>query len=216
MRKKSKKILVLFGTLFIALLIIPAGFLQAITVGESIFNGGDYGLQNKEFEELNNAWVLTSGNKYLYGSGRINNCWKVVSTTSTLLVSQGLEAQEINFAKGKDFGFRCFLKGTRSGDTFRARIKYRYYYYQYVNDPLPPVIKNTNTKKHDAHFQNPTTKGYIKVYTTKYAYGNWVGTSNESSKPWVMAAVMKKLPSTTISMSVELEIKNANGYKPTV
>lgn len=207
MKKGYKKLLVFSGTIFIALLIIPVSFLHAYTIGESVFNGGDYGLKNKEFEKYNNDWIISPGSKTLSSSGRINKCWKVQSSSSTTLIYQGLNSQELQFAKGKNFGFRCYLKGTKSGDTFRARIKYRYYYYRYIDGPF------LNIKKMDTQYQNKYITGIrIKEYITKYAYGNWEEISDAYNKPWVMTSVMKKLPSTTVSMSVEIQIKNTDGH----
>ncbi len=211
MNKRYKKLLIFSGTIFIALLIIPVSFLHAYSVGESVFNGGDYGLKNKEFEKLNNDWAISPGSKTLSSSGRINKCWKIQGSSSTTLISQVLNSQELKFAKGKNFGFRCYLKGTKSGDTFRARIKYRYYYYRYIHGPY------RNNQNLDDQYLDKNIKGIrIKVYSTKYAYGNWEEISDKSSKPWVMTSVMKNLPSTTVSMSVEIEIKNTDGQRTSI
>lgn len=113
MKKVLRKRLFVIIALFVALVIISSTLTQGYTVGESTFNGGTYGLKDKEFKEGTAFWKLSSGTGTPYSYGRIGECLKVSSGSSYAKVYQELASQEVNYAKGRYLGFVSYLKGTQ-------------------------------------------------------------------------------------------------------
>lgn len=120
--------------------------ISAYSIGGATFNGGTYGLKDKTFDEGTKYWSLSSGSGEKYSSGRIGNCLKIGSSSSSTTMSQVLSSQELKFSRGRTLAFYIYFKGTQKGDIARARIrcKFKFWYWTWTTIEYGDFMSKSN------------------------------------------------------------------------
>ncbi|MHA2474064.1 MAG: hypothetical protein ACXAES_12625, partial [Promethearchaeota archaeon] len=141
--------------------------ISAYSVGEATFNGGSYGLKDKTFDEGTKHWSLSSGSGVKVSSGRVGNCLKIRSSSSSTTMSQVLSPQELKFSRGRTLAFYINFKGTQEGDIGRARIrcKYQFWYWTWTHIEYGDFISKSDENSKQWVFV--AVKGYISTYTVE-------------------------------------------------
>ncbi len=141
--------------------------ISAYSVGEATFNGGSYGLKDKTFDEGTKHWSLSSGSGVKVSSGRVGNCLKIRSSSSSTTMSQVLSPQELKFSRGRTLAFYIYFKGTQEGDIARARIrcKYQFWYWTWTHIEYGDLISKSDENSEQWVFV--AVKGYISTYTVE-------------------------------------------------
>jgi len=183
-KKNLMKKLSLVCMIFLIIISLSVSAQAGYVFKQGNFNGGDYNLKNKEFNDGPLYWKIINGKGEKYDSGRIGAGLRVTGSSSEITIYQKIDSHNIQFVVNRYLTFSSYFKGTNQGDEFRVSIKYKYI-------------------RFFRHY-------YGRIYT-KTVYSDWESKSSYDTMPWRLCSVMQKIPSNTYEIYVQMHIRNTNG-----
>jgi hypothetical protein len=182
-KKNLIKKLSFVGTILFIVISLSVSVQGGYVFKQSTFNGGDYNLKNKEFNDGALHWAIINGKGDKADSGRIGSGLRVTGSSSGVTIYQKLDSHNIQFLIGRYLTFGCYFKGTNQGDEFRVSIKYSYV--RYIR--------------------------YYERVLTSTVYSEWESKSSYDTMPWRLCSIMQNIPSNTFEIYVEMHIRNTVG-----
>lgn len=182
-KKNLMKKLSLASVVFLIVISLSVSAQGGYVFKQNTFNGGDYNLKNKEFNDGALYWKFINGKGEKDDSGRIGAGLRVTGSSSGVTIYQKLDYHNIQFLINRYLTFGCYFKGSEQGDEFRVSIKYRYVRF---------------------------VRYYERVFT-RTVYSEWESKSSDDTVPWRLCSVMKKIPRDTFEIYVQIHLRNIYG-----